>query len=154
MTYKNRQDMDITAVGITLKSFIIKFWTYILPVVVFFFDPNQAKLILSLSVLMGFDTIVAGYYYYMIDKWHKQSFWKGAVGKIFKYFGALAAVRILEYFLVGIPYTQDLDTYVLGVLALTEFTSFYGYLRKFGLNVPILPKIKKLADSLDESINK
>lgn len=146
--------MDITLLGLSIKSIIIKFWQFILPVVVFFFDPNQAKLVLALLSLMAFDTVIAGYYYYVIDKWHNGSFWKGAVGKVFKYFGALAAVRVLEYFLIGIPYTQDLDTYVLAVLALTEFKSFYTYLRKFGLNVPILPKLKKLAENLDETGNK
>ena len=125
----------------------IKALNIIVPFLVFFFDPAQSKLMLALLSLMIFDTLTAAYYYYSVDKHNKAAFFKGFIAKFFKYFGALAGAHLLEYFLVGLPYTQELDTYVLSFLAFTEFKSFYGWLYKFGLKVPMPPKIKSLLDN-------
>lgn len=128
----------------TLQGAYSKILTAILSLVVFFFDPNQAKLMAALFALMAFDTLAGGYYYYNLDQHSKKLFFKGFIAKFFKYFGALAGARLLEYFLIGIPYSQELDTYVLAFLALTEFKSFYAWLAKFGLNLPMPPKLEKI----------
>ncbi len=147
---QKRSQVSITL--LTIKAGFSKVFQFILPLVVFFFDPAQAKLMLALFALIALDTFTAAYYHYNTNTHDKSKFFKGWVAKIFKYFGALAAARLLEYFLVGIPYADQLDTYVLGFLALTEFKSFYGWLVKFGLKIPLPPKVAQVVnDTLNAS---
>ena len=140
--------MSITFLEI--KVTLSKIINFLIPFVVFFFDPNQAKLMVALFCLIALDTFTAAYYYYNVGLNDKKKFFKGWVAKIFKYFGALAAARLLEYFLIGLPYSDQLDTYVLAFLAITEFKSFYGWLVKFGLKIPVPPKVMQAIDSVSE----
>jgi hypothetical protein len=128
----------------TLQSLLSKVLPAVLSLLVFFFDPNQAKLMLALMALMAFDTFAGGYYHYNLGQHSKKIFFKGFFAKFFKYFGALAGARMLEYFLIGVPHAQDIDTYFLTFLAIIEFKSFYTWLHKFGLNLPMPPKLQSL----------
>lgn len=142
--FKKRSQVSITLIGI--KASLSKIANFLMPVVVFFFDPNQGKLLLALLALIALDTLIGSYYYYNVGQSDKKKFLKGWVSKFFKYFGAVAAARLLEYFLVGIPYADQLDTYVLAFLAITEFKSFYGWLIKFGLKIPVPPKVAQVLE--------
>jgi len=133
-----------------MKSYFLKFWNFILPIAVFFFDPTQGRLFLALLILITFDSFAKAYEAYNKDEYNKKRFWTGNVSKVFKYFGAIAAARLLEYFFLGIPYVE-LDTYVLAVLALTEAKSFYGHLIRLGVNLPMLPKLEQLTRSITET---
>ncbi len=134
--------MSLTILGMQIT--VPKLITALISLFVFFFDPNQAKLMLALLSLMAFDTIAGTIYSYKMNIHKNEIFWKLAISKFLKYFGAVAAAHVLEYFLVGLPYMQDLDTYVLSFLALTEAKSFYTFLVKFGIKIPLLAKINKL----------
>lgn len=132
----------------SVKATVSKTIQVLLPIVVFFFDPNQAKLMVALLALMTFDTFAGAYYAYNKGTHTNKIFWTKAVSKFLIYFSAIACSRILEYFLFGIPYSQELDTYLLAFFALTEAKSFYTYLVKFGIKIPILPKLEKIASDI------
>ena len=131
-----------------------KIFNFILPVLVFFFDPMQAKLLLALLALMAIDTASGAYYFYNKGEYEKKKFFSRGIAKFFKYFSAVAAAHLLEGFLVGIPYSQELDSYVLAFLAITEFKSFYTYLVKFGLKLPMPPKLQSIVEEIGIDNNK